>query len=89
MEVVAIWIVVSFAVAALASQRGRSGVQWFAGSVLFSPLLAGIVLLCTRNLATAATVPSADTHVKCPDCAELVKREARVCMHCKCRLVPQ
>ena len=32
---------------------------------------------------------SPDTHVKCPDCAELVKREARVCKHCGCRLVPQ
>ena len=33
--------------------------------------------------------PTADTHVKCPDCAELVKREARVCKHCGCKLVPQ
>ena len=32
---------------------------------------------------------SPDTHVKCPDCAELIKREARVCKHCGCRLVPQ
>jgi len=30
-----------------------------------------------------------DTHVKCPDCAELIRREARVCKHCGCRLVPQ
>jgi len=29
------------------------------------------------------------THVKCPDCAELVRREARVCKHCGCKLVPQ
>lgn len=28
------------------------------------------------------------THVKCPDCAELVKKEARVCKHCGCKLVP-
>jgi len=27
--------------------------------------------------------------VKCPDCAELVRREARVCKHCGCKLVPQ
>lgn len=33
--------------------------------------------------------PTGDTHVKCPDCAELVKREARVCKHCGCKLVPQ
>ena len=33
--------------------------------------------------------PSARTHVKCPDCRELVLRDARVCKHCKCRLEPQ
>ncbi len=33
--------------------------------------------------------PKRDTHVKCPDCRELVRRDARVCKHCGCRLVPQ
>jgi len=33
--------------------------------------------------------PSPDTHVRCPDCAELVRREARKCKHCGCALVPQ
>ncbi len=29
------------------------------------------------------------THVKCPDCKEFVLKEASVCKHCGCRLVPQ
>lgn len=33
--------------------------------------------------------PTPDTHVRCPDCAELVRREARKCKHCGCALVPQ
>lgn len=33
--------------------------------------------------------PSPETHVKCPDCAELVMKAARVCKHCGCKLVPQ
>jgi hypothetical protein len=33
--------------------------------------------------------PSPDTHVRCPDCAELVRREARKCKHCGCALIPQ
>jgi len=33
--------------------------------------------------------PTPETHVKCPDCAELVKKEARVCKHCGCKLIPQ
>lgn len=34
-------------------------------------------------------IPSPETHVKCPDCAELVLKQAKVCKHCGCRLVPQ
>lgn len=33
--------------------------------------------------------PTPDTHVRCPDCAELVKKEARICKHCGCKLLPQ
>lgn len=29
-----------------------------------------------------------DTHVKCPDCRELVIKDARKCKHCGCKLVP-
>lgn len=30
-----------------------------------------------------------ETHVKCPDCRELVIKDARKCKHCGCALVPQ
>ena len=33
--------------------------------------------------------PSPKTHVRCPDCKELVLKEARVCKHCGCKLIPQ
>jgi predicted amidophosphoribosyltransferase len=33
--------------------------------------------------------PTPNTHVKCPDCAELVRMEAKVCKHCGKRLIPQ
>ena len=34
-------------------------------------------------------VPHPDTHVKCPDCKEFVLKEATVCKHCGCKLIPQ
>jgi hypothetical protein len=34
-------------------------------------------------------IPNADTHVKCPDCRELVLKDARKCKHCGCSLIPQ
>lgn len=33
--------------------------------------------------------PNAWTHVKCPDCKELVLKEANICKHCGCKLIPQ
>lgn len=40
-------------------------------------------------LTIAATRITPDTHVKCPDCRELVLKDARKCKHCGCALVPQ
>lgn len=34
-------------------------------------------------------VPSPDTHVRCPDCRELVRADAVKCKHCGAKLVPQ
>jgi hypothetical protein len=33
--------------------------------------------------------PSPWTHVRCPDCKEVVRNDARVCRHCGCRLAPE
>ncbi len=33
--------------------------------------------------------PNPNTHVKCPDCRELVLRDASKCKHCGCKLIPQ
>lgn len=32
--------------------------------------------------------PTRATHVRCPDCQELILKEARVCKHCGCKLIP-
>lgn len=32
--------------------------------------------------------PKPDTHVRCPDCRELVRKDAVVCKHCGCKLIP-
>ena len=33
--------------------------------------------------------PNADTHVRCPDCRELVRMDAKKCKHCGAALIPQ
>lgn len=50
---------------------------------------SGNSLLCiTCSRPTLVPATSAE-QVKCPDCRELVLKDARKCKHCGCRLVPQ
>ena len=38
---------------------------------------------------SAADEPNARTHVRCPECRELVRMDATRCKHCSAPLVPQ
>ena len=67
-----------------------------AGAIFLLNLVAGWTLLgwliaalwsATGN--TREGEPSPATHVRCPDCRELVLRDARKCKHCGCALIPQ
>lgn len=90
MEIFLGWAILAVVVGVIAGNRGRSGFGWFLLSLLLSPLIGLILVLALRapNVPVVAG-PSPDTHVKCPDCRELVLKEARVCKHCGCKLVPQ
>ena len=85
-EFVLFWVAFAIVVGVVAGSRGRSGLGWFLFSLVLTPLL-GLILVALLPAVTQGPTP--DTHVKCPDCAELVLREARVCKHCGCRLAPQ
>lgn len=80
------WLLFALIVGMIASSRGRSGFGWFILACLISPLLAGIFLLLGANLRNRVQRPNPSTHIKCPDCKELILKEARVCRHCGCKL---
>jgi hypothetical protein len=91
MDIWTVWFLFSIVVAIGAAARGRSGIGWFVLSLLISPLLGLILLLLLPSLGAqpdGGHTPMPSTHVRCPDCAELVLNEARKCKHCGCRLVP-
>ena len=46
---------------------------------------AGVVVMT----ASGPVMATPETHVRCPDCRELVLRDARKCKHCGSALVPQ
>jgi len=84
MELVFLWLGCAVAATWIGVAKGRSGLAWAMLGLLFG-LFALIVVAC---LPRRIQGPAPETHVKCPDCKELVLREARVCKHCRCRLVP-
>lgn len=88
MEFFLIWIGFGVVTAIAAASRGRSPGSWLLLGFLFS-IFALAAVLVMPSLKGEKGGPSPDTHVKCPDCRELVLKEAKVCKHCGCKLIPQ
>lgn len=85
MEIAIVWILLSLVVAVAAQSRGRTGLGWCLISLAISPLIGLLLILV---LPSRANQPTPQTHVRCPDCKELVLKEARKCKHCGCALIP-
>lgn len=85
--------IVYFLPAANAYSKRHSGRAWILVVNLFLgwTLLGWFVALAwsAGSAKDAPSAPSSATHVRCPDCAELIRKEARVCRHCGCKLLPQ
>jgi Na+/H+-dicarboxylate symporter len=96
MEIVIPWLLFSLVVGVAANARGRSGLIWFLFSILLSPVVTLLLVLVSKNLKVPQTavavngeVATTETHVRCPECRELVRADARKCKHCGTQLVPQ
>ncbi len=65
-----------------AKSRGRSGWWWLLG------WLGLVFVLVLPSQLRDPEAPNPETHVRCPDCRELVRHDARKCKHCGAALVP-
>ena len=90
MELVGFWVLCAVITGIVAASRGRSGFGWFLLGLLISvfALILVALLPSQRPAPLDPNAPRPDTHVRCPDCKELVLNEARVCKHCGAKLVP-
>lgn len=88
MEIFLLWTAFAIASAVIAGSKGRSVILWLILGALFS-LFALIVVAVMPSVKRDKDAPDPDTHVKCPDCREFVRMDARKCKHCGCSLVPQ
>lgn len=89
MEIIAIAIFSGVITAVIAQFKNYNGPLWFILGFFF-PVVAPVVIIFFKQTLTAEnSTPTPKTHVKCPDCKELVRKEAIKCKHCSCTLVPQ
>ena len=83
-EVVILLVIMAVVTSVIAQHKGRSGFGWFMLG-LIGPVIALFAVVLMPKVEQG---PTPDTHVKCPDCKELVFKEAKVCKHCGCKLAP-
>lgn len=77
------WLIVSLFIAYAANQRGRSAIFWFIVCLLITPIIPAIMLMLLP--VKEGSKAMADRKA-CPQCAESVKQEAKVCKHCGYRI---
>ena len=61
----------------------------FGAILLFVTIPAHLIYIAMKSKKRDPNAPTPWSHVRCPDCKELVLKEATVCKHCGCKLVPQ
>ena len=83
-----IWFGIIVVTTIVASSKDRSGFVWFLLAFLFGPFALIAVALMPAAQHRDPLAPSPKTHVRCPDCRELVYRDAKICKHCGITLVP-
>jgi hypothetical protein len=81
--------IMALVAATTAESKGRDFVSWLFYGFCF-PLISLVHALAMQPTADVATEQAARAGdlVKCPDCAEFVKSEARKCRYCGVQLVP-
>lgn len=84
MEIFIFWLALSIIPPIIAINKGRSGAGFFFLSILLSPIIGIIAALVAKpnQKQLEAEQIASGYQKKCPYCAELIKKEARICRHC-------
>jgi len=79
---VILWLICAFIGMGIGKGKGKAGAG-FALGLFLGPIGIIIIALMKENTAKVEAEALASGEMrKCPYCAELVKKEAKVCKHC-------
>lgn len=84
MDIIVFTLLLSLIPAFLAKSKGKSFAKWYIISALISPLIGLLIVLFLKKDESALELQKMENEnlVKCPSCAELIKKEAKVCRYC-------
>ena len=79
-------LILSAIPAYIAQTKGKSFGTWYVYGILLLPIALIHSLVIEKDNAEMEARSLSEGNKKCPYCAELVKREAIICKHCKSEL---
>lgn len=83
MEIFVLAVLIGLLPAIIASNKGRSFVLWWIyGALIFIIALPHALIMKADPKRLEESALSRGDSRKCPHCAELIKREAKVCRYC-------
>lgn len=82
MEYIILPVLIGLIPAAIARSKGRSFIGWWLYGALIFIVALPHSILAQSKLENIEARQLGEGMKKCPECAELVKRDARVCRFC-------